>query len=531
MSFIFGGDTPWTYEQMVQKRRVADALMAKQMGQAPRNVGEGLHAIGNALAIRGINKRADARDGELRAESEARFDDIMAALNGGSGRTGASQPSTPLGPNADIAEEAMEGVFGIDPDERLMLARTLQAEAGNQGKQGMLDVGSVIQNRADTGGYGDGIEGVIMKPGQFSPWNSVTGYADGEQGQDMNFTPTAESFGAADEVLSGHHEDATGGATHFYNPDISQPSWGSNSFVKRGDHVFGNADGAPGQAIPNQATVMQLAELASDPYLAPGQTMVVEALLGKMLNPLAPEKPTDDVREYNFAKNQGYEGTFVEFMTDMRRAGATNINNTNGGMRIPKNYMQDPNDPNGVVPIPGGPADTTAEDEAAQTNKERSGGVVTEDIGRALTIIEKSPNWTTGIGSWLKSIPGSEAKTLDSLLTTIKANVGFDRLQQMRDASKTGGALGAINKTEMDLLTSALGSLDQSLDDKDLAKNLSRINEIYLDIIHGKGNRPDTPPPDNLGSDDLPPAPEGMDPEMWPGIWADMPSEDRALFK
>jgi len=70
-------------------------------------------------------------------------------------------------------------------DDRELLARVLQAEAGNQGLTGKLAVGAVIRNRAEESGYGDSIRGVITKPGQFSPVNYYTGYAGGEQGVDF----------------------------------------------------------------------------------------------------------------------------------------------------------------------------------------------------------------------------------------------------------------------------------------------------------------------------------------------------------
>ena len=131
-------------------------------------------------------------------------------------------------------------------DDREVLARTLMAEAGNQGPLGMLAAGSVIMNRARTPGYGNGVQGVILKPGQFSPWNSVTGYAGGEQGQNMAaIRPTSEAYSVADRLLSGQYEDPTGGATHFYNPDISTPSWGQSAggdWTRIGAHVFGRAD-------------------------------------------------------------------------------------------------------------------------------------------------------------------------------------------------------------------------------------------------------------------------------------------------
>lgn len=133
-------------------------------------------------------------------------------------------------------------------DDREILAKTIMAEAGNQGPQGMLAVGSVIMNRARQGGYGDGVQGVIMKPGQFSPWNSVTGYVGGEQGQDMSrIRPTQQAYAITDALMSGQYEDPTGGATHFFNPAISQPSWGrGGDWTRIGDHVFGRADASKG---------------------------------------------------------------------------------------------------------------------------------------------------------------------------------------------------------------------------------------------------------------------------------------------
>jgi hypothetical protein len=45
-----------------------------------------------------------------------------------------------------------------------------------------------------------------------------------------------------------------------------------------------------------------------------------------------PPKPTSAIQEYNFAKSQGYQGTFQQYETDMKKAGATNIDfNANQG--------------------------------------------------------------------------------------------------------------------------------------------------------------------------------------------------------
>jgi hypothetical protein len=128
--------------------------------------------------------------------------------------------------------------------DRILLARTLQAEAGNQGFDGMVAAGSVINNRMRQSGKP--LSDIILADGQFSAWNGVTGYAGGEQGQDMNFQPGPEALEAADAILSGQIPDPTGGATHYYNSSISDPDWGEKSggnWTRIGDHVFGKAGG------------------------------------------------------------------------------------------------------------------------------------------------------------------------------------------------------------------------------------------------------------------------------------------------
>ena len=144
--------------------------------------------------------------------------------------------------------------------QRDLLAKTLQAEAGNQGYNGMVAVGSVIMNRL---AGGSDLGKVILKPGHFSAWNSTTGYAGGEQGQDMDFTPSARAYEVADALLSGNYEDPTGGATHYYNPQISDPTWGQSGggdWQTIGQHVFGKANKAGPKPIPNNGKMTESLE-------------------------------------------------------------------------------------------------------------------------------------------------------------------------------------------------------------------------------------------------------------------------------
>jgi|JI6StandDraft_1071083.scaffolds.fasta_scaffold02345_4 hypothetical protein len=111
--------------------------------------------------------------------------------------------------------------------------------------------------------------------------------------------------------------------------------------------------------------------------------------------------------------------------------------------------------------------------------------VVTGKIGEAKSLVTNSGGFlpTTGYGGQkLMNTGGTAANDLRATLETIKANVAFDKLQQMRVSSPTGGALGAVSDKEMSLLSSALTSLDQSQSAEQLMQNLQNLEAIYKTI-------------------------------------------------
>ena len=69
------------------------------------------------------------------------------------------------------------------------------------------------------------------------------------------------------------------------------------------------------------------------------------------------------------------------------------------------------------------------------------------------------------------------ALDVDKLGEYNKANIGFDRLQRMRDESPTGGALGQVAVKELDALQASLGSLDTSQSSDQLLRNLERLEQ------------------------------------------------------
>lgn len=144
-----------------------------------------------------------------------------------------------------------------------------------------------------------------------------------------------------------------------------------------------------------------------------------------------------------------------------------------------------------MEPIPGGPAEIKAKVLAKKKEKQgtlekRTGNVVLQDISKLENKIKKSSFFSpvTGISGYVASfVPGTRRVDSEQLKETIVANIGFDRLQQMREASPTGGALGAISERELSTLQAVMGSLAFVQSEKQLLENLDRLDGIYKDIL------------------------------------------------
>ena len=67
-------------------------------------------------------------------------------------------------------------------------------------------------------------------------------------------------------------------------------------------------------------------------------------------------------------------------------------------------------------------------------------------------------------------------------MKTIYAAFGFGTLAEMREASKTGGALGAINESEMALLIASVISLDPNTRRSTFDSQLKKVQKYFNDI-------------------------------------------------
>ena len=67
-------------------------------------------------------------------------------------------------------------------------------------------------------------------------------------------------------------------------------------------------------------------------------------------------------------------------------------------------------------------------------------------------------------------------------MQNIEANLAFDALQNMRDSSPTGGALGAISERELALLQSTWVSVQQAQSEGQFRENLKRLQDIKAEF-------------------------------------------------
>lgn len=133
--------------------------------------------------------------------------------------------------------------------------------------------------------------------------------------------------------------------------------------------------------------------------------------------------------------------------------------------------------PGGLEPIPGGPQDDSAQRAARKDAEAATAAIVLGKVSEARNMTGFFETGATGAARGM--IPGTKAYDLRATVETIKANLGFEKLQKMREMSKTGGALGSIAVQELNLLTAAVASLDPNQSEDKFRKSLDDIERHY----------------------------------------------------
>jgi hypothetical protein len=169
----------------------------------------------------------------------------------------------------------------------------------------------------------------------------------------------------------------------------------------------------------------------------------------------------------------------------------TEIRNLQGGMPAVGRRYEYPKAEGGYEykpggtqrPIEGGPKDITVQNQERMRAALESADLVQEQVAKAKRATDY---FSTGlIGSAAMNVPGSAAYDLRQVLESIKSNIGFTQLRQMREESVSGASgLGQLSHPELDNLQKALSSLDQKQSPQQLRENLDNINRHYR-ILRG----------------------------------------------
>ncbi|MBP6228535.1 MAG: hypothetical protein KA472_11435 [Pseudomonadales bacterium] len=136
----------------------------------------------------------------------------------------------------------------------------------------------------------------------------------------------------------------------------------------------------------------------------------------------------------------------------------------------------------GMEPVPGGPADIKFT-EAKQTALARLESATSsmeqlqKQIHEVRTHAGLSGNY--GLTGVLPNIPGTAAADAWQLINRLKASGSFATLQAMREASKTGGALGNVSNQENKKLEDAFAALDPKQSEEQTRRQLdAAFNQI-----------------------------------------------------
>jgi hypothetical protein len=230
---------------------------------------------------------------------------------------------------------------------------------------------------------------------------------------------------------------------------------------------------------PDQ-NAMQRAKIA---YLDP-----LDAQIARLEKQVAIPKLTDDMREYDMARDQGFDGTFMDYMVKMKEAGRNQVN-IDTGVKLPTGYRwTDPNDQTkGVEPIPGGPANVLPSEAAGRI------GLADSFLNNFDSIRSKvASGQVTGPIDRFKATNDSSSEGAE---TYRQIQTGVDSLQRML----TGAGMPQTEAAQY-----AFRYLPTYTDDADsMVKKLDRLKAelegVQKRVMQGRGSPSDASPPGKTG--------------------------------
>ena len=243
----------------------------------------------------------------------------------------------------------------------------------------------------------------------------------------------------------------------------------------------------------------QLRMLTSEPtrYVVPGVGLV-DPRDSRVIMPSV-ESTQPDIKQYEYARGQGYKGSFVDFKREMAIAGRTPA----------QPRVEQP--PVAVVGPDGKPVyvsrDAAISGRMTPANAQESlspkeiqkreatfpqatsslNGFDTKSdkFIKDLEALRDHPGLNSVTGLVAGRAPGltGDGRAAQALYDKVVAKGGFQALQDMRDASKTGGALGNVSNQEGKQLIASFAAIDRRQNAEDVR---AAINQVIADIQGAK---------------------------------------------
>lgn len=556
MSFVFGGNTNLTYEQLQERRKIAEELMNGGY-QQPQNWAQGLsNSIGDIAGVI-MRKKADAGLAEGRKQATDAFSKIFGGEgSSGGGYGGPAGSAAPRKPSK--WEEA--AALGLDLGSADGGQDTLVA-GWDTGRDAFPTIPTEIKNgifAGESGGDYDALFGYSNRPGGRFAGTKLTDMTvdealefanpSGPYGQHVKgqIGRVATPMGAY-QVVGTTLRDAKKGlgltGSERMTPEL-QDAIGGWIYANQGTGAWegyrGPQDSPPtisaqgsyvqkAQATPDMA---QLLQLSANPYLSEQQRGIVNLLaqqqmqrmdpayqldmdykraqLDNLRNPQA--KPTISQQDYNFyAEQERKEGrqplSFNEWKLQTAKAGAPSVSTTvNTGDPVDSRPMADKPDKGYQrrwdeenrtwvdEPIPGSnEARDIAEAEDKKAERARQTaikmGPTLENLHLNITEVENGGVPVTGlIGALGGMIPGTAQRDFRNRTQQISTRGALDEVQNMRDNSPTGGAVGQLTDSEREAIGLAATGLANSSSAEEYVRNAKNFRKLMLDTAHGAGN-------------------------------------------
>jgi len=478
---------------------VADESLYRAFGQAPRPRGDstprpidpqrevmvGTGAMGGTDLRKGMMAgpaefaRLDINQAEL---EEQQAEPLRVTVGGGLGELTAAKQLQRLTEQAEAARRTpmdRDGLANIIRDD--MRQNSGMYPAGLLAEEGIMD----SPNRMRAEPIDDGVAGLISGDMQANPeaYNAIK-----EQ--------VVDAPEAALDALGAEKPESKFNLAGLGNALVDI---GAGIALLEGDTKSAKALQAMSKSNKERETELKQRNAAINLFKVYGmsqensETIVDSGAANSFLsNLLKADDKSAAVKNYEFLLKQGVSQNKAIGMAFGK--GGTTVNVGDGAPelgKIPTGYqvVYDPATKQyNMQAVEGGPAAQEAEEEARaeQLRAEQTsaaGNIVMQEIASLKEKMREGPPITGAFGTLAKEIPGSKAFDASENIKSIVANIGFDRLQQMREASPTGGALGAISDRELSTLQAVMGSLDQAQSEEQFSRNLNRLEEIYTEIL------------------------------------------------